>query len=224
MGSILQGTSWDIEKRDAFTRAFSRIKQKILWKYENDSLPNKSNNVMITSWLPQRDILAHPNVKLFISHGGLLGVSESITEGVPILGIPIYSDQTMNVLKAVEDGYGILMNFDDIEENLIVSNIQEILTNKKYKNNAREISKRYNDRPMTPEQTTVYWVEYLIRNKGAPQFQSAAHKLNFIQRNLIDSYALLALIVGSVCYFFYKIKCTLFGTRNLQNQEKLKKY
>lgn len=225
MGSILQGTGWEIKKREAFTRAFSRLKQKVLWKYENDSLPNKSDNVMIIPWLPQRDVLAHPNVKLFITHGGLLGVSESISEGVPILGIPIYSDQTMNILKAIDDGYGMLMNYDDVEENLIVSNIQEMLVNPKYRENAKEVSSRYLDRPMSPQQTTTYWVEYLIRHKGAPQFQSAAHKLNFIQRNLIDSYALLALIVASIFYFFYRLKCALFSAKNhLKNRAKLKNH
>lgn len=222
MGSILQGANWEIEKREAFTRAFSRLNQKVLWKYENETLPDKPENVMITKWLPQRDVLAHQNVKLVISHGGLLGMSECIAEGVPIIAIPIYSDQYMNILKAVDDGYGILMNYDDIEEKLILSNIQEILLNPKYRNNAKEISKRYNDRPMTPEQSTSYWVEYVIRHRGAPQFKSAAHNLNFMQRNSVDSYAFLALIIGSVSYLLYRLKCALFNA-NSQHQEKLKK-
>lgn len=217
MGSILQGTKWDIEKREAFTRAFGRLKQRVIWKYENESLPNKSDNVMITPWLPQRDVLAHRNVKLFITHGGLLGLSEAITEGIPVLGIPIYSDQTMNVLKAVDDGYGILMKYNEINEDLIVSNINEIIINPKYQMNAKEISKRYNDRPMSAEQATTFWVEYLIRNKDSTHFKSAAHNLNFIQRHLIDSYSLLALIMGSVLYLLFRIKCALFGKSHQNN-------
>lgn len=224
MGSILQGSNWEIKKREAFTKVFSRLNQKVLWKYENESLPDKPENVMITKWLPQRDVLAHPNVKLFISHGGLLGISESIASGVPMIGIPIYADQTMNILKAVDDGYGILMNYDDIEETLIRSNIQEILSNPKYRNNAKEVSMRFNDRPMTPQKTTSYWVEYVIRYKGAPQFKSAAHNLNFIQRNSIDSYAFLTVIIGSIFYLLFKLKCAIFNAKNEHHQGKLKRH
>jgi glucuronosyltransferase len=70
MGSIIQAMQWPEEKREAFIKAFGKLKQKVLWKYENDTLPNKPSNVMISKWIPQRDILAHPNVKLFMTHGG----------------------------------------------------------------------------------------------------------------------------------------------------------
>lgn len=100
MGSIIQSHKWPIEKREALVRAFSKIKQKVIWKYENETLPGKPENVMISSWVPQNEILAHPNVKLFITHGGRLGTIEATHHGVPVLGIPIYADQkvTLNPL------------------------------------------------------------------------------------------------------------------------------
>lgn len=223
MGSIIQGRHWEDKKREAFTRAFGKIKQKVIWKYENKTLLNKPENVMITSWLPQRDILAHPNVKAFITHGGLLGVSESITEGIPFIGIPIYSDQYMNVKNAVKDGYGILMHFDDITEEIIIKNINEIIKNPKYSKNAKELSNRFNDRPMNPEQLTNYWVEYVIRHNGAPIFKSPAHDLNLLQRNSIDLYLALVMIVWMVVYLMKRIFNVLFGSvKNNKNKQKLK--
>lgn len=35
----------------------------------------------------------HSNARLFISHGGLLGIQETVYHGVPILGIPFGNDQ-----------------------------------------------------------------------------------------------------------------------------------
>ena len=67
------GKMWPEDKRNAFTKAFGKLKQKVLWKYENETLPDNPGNIKIGSWFPQRDILAHPNVKLFMTHGGLLG-------------------------------------------------------------------------------------------------------------------------------------------------------
>lgn len=195
MGSIIQGVDWPVEKREAFVRAFGKLKQKVLWKYENDTLPNNPGNVMIKSWIPQRDILAHPNVKVFITHGGLLGATEALIEGVPILGIPIYADQKMNVMKSEKRGFGILMEFNEINQELLEWNLNRILHEPSYRRNAKINANRFNDRIKSPEETTVYWVEYVIRHRGAPHMKSPAHNLSFIQRNLIDVYCSFALIL-----------------------------
>lgn len=54
------------------------FKQKVIWKYESEKeLANRiSSNVLIREWLPQNDILAHKNVRLFISHGGMFSIFE----------------------------------------------------------------------------------------------------------------------------------------------------
>lgn len=96
MGSIVKAKSFPEDIRESLVKAFGKIKQKVLFKYENMTLPNKPDNVMIRSWVPQRDILAHPNVQLFISHGGHLGVTEAAAEGVPILGIPLHGDHPVS--------------------------------------------------------------------------------------------------------------------------------
>jgi hypothetical protein len=41
----------------AFLEAFSKLKQRVLWKWENDSLPGQSSNLKLGKWLPQSDIL-----------------------------------------------------------------------------------------------------------------------------------------------------------------------
>jgi glucuronosyltransferase len=223
MGSIIQGKDWEPSKRDAFVRAFGKLKQKVLWKYENETLPKKPSNVMISSWIPQRDVLAHPNVELFITHGGLLGTTEALVEGVPVLGMPVYGDQKMNMLKAESFGYGILMEIDDIDEHLIDRNLQLLLSNKKFSKNAKEISKRYNDRPMTPQQLTKYWIEYVIRHNGAPHFQSPAHRLNYLQLHLIDVYAFIALLlVLFILVIAFTVKFVLKRASNMFTDKKIK--
>lgn len=38
--------------------AFSKLSQNILWKWENDSIKDiVSENVLVSDWLPQKDIL-----------------------------------------------------------------------------------------------------------------------------------------------------------------------
>jgi glucuronosyltransferase len=53
----------------------------------------------------------------------------------------------------------------------------------------------YRDRPMNARETAAYWVEYVIRHRGAPHLRSPAADLNFLQRNSIDVVALLFAII-----------------------------
>jgi len=51
--------------------------------------------------------LDHFNIRLFITHGGVLSIQEAIHRGVPVLGIPIFGDQSLNMNKDVTAGYGL---------------------------------------------------------------------------------------------------------------------
>jgi hypothetical protein len=57
MGSNLQSSKMPESKRNAFLKAFSKLKQQVLWKWEADTLPGQPRNVRIGEWLPQSDIL-----------------------------------------------------------------------------------------------------------------------------------------------------------------------
>ncbi|CAG9806947.1 unnamed protein product [Chironomus riparius] len=205
MGSLIKSSEWPVEKREAFVRSFGKLKQKIIWKYEAADLPNKPDNVMISPWVPQRDIMAHPNVKLFITHGGLLGTTEALIEGIPVLGLPIFGDQKMNMAKAVSREYGQQIYFNDITEENLDHALNELINNPKYYENAKIISKRFNDRPMTPQESVVYWTEYAHRHKGAQHLKAASLELNFFEFRSIDVYAVLLLIALVNFYIDYLV-------------------
>lgn len=146
MGSNLKSADIPLEKRNALLKVFGKLKQKVLWKFETEdvALPK---NVKIQKWLPQQDILgtkyecqkflnykflyglAHPNVKAFISHGGLLSTIEAIHYGIPILGIPIFGDQKMNMAGAVEKGYAINLPYSQLNEESLEKALSELLNN-----------------------------------------------------------------------------------------------
>lgn len=53
-------------------------------------------------------------MKVFISHGGLLGATEAIVSAVPILGIPMYGDQPNNVAALVQRGVAVHVDYNNI--------------------------------------------------------------------------------------------------------------
>ncbi|KAJ8645438.1 hypothetical protein MRB53_007186 [Persea americana] len=68
----------------------------------------KGHGLVLQSWAPQVDILAHAAVGGFVSHCGWNSSLESIWFGVPMLAWPLYAEQKLNAFRLVRD-YGLAM-------------------------------------------------------------------------------------------------------------------
>ncbi|KAJ8980271.1 hypothetical protein NQ317_005129 [Molorchus minor] len=172
MGSNIKPSQMVEEKRNAILRSFGKLKQKVLWKWDEDNLPGKPNNVIISKWFPQQDILAHRNTKLFVTHGGLLSTTETVYHGVPILALPIFGDQKMNAARAQMNGIGISLSYSDLTEENFAETLDLLLNDQTYSENAKRRSKLMKDRPVKPKDLAVYWTEYIIRHNGAPHLRT----------------------------------------------------
>ncbi|XP_044750030.1 UDP-glycosyltransferase UGT5-like isoform X2 [Coccinella septempunctata] len=209
LGSMIKGHTFPQEKREAFLKAFARLPQRVLWKWENETMPGKPDNVMIQKWMPQFDILSHPNVKAFISHGGLLGTTEAVHCGVPMVVMPQYGDQHTNA-KAVEaNGGGVVLYLKEATEETVYQSLKTILE-PEFRAKAKALSERFRDRPMSPMDTAIYWVEYVARHKGAPHMKTAAVDMPLYQYLLLDVLAFLAAIILLFSYISYKILSLVF--------------
>ncbi|XP_030764408.1 UDP-glucuronosyltransferase 2C1-like [Sitophilus oryzae] len=204
MGSNLKSKDITEERKKIILKVLGKLKQKVIWKFEQE-LPGKPDNILIKSWLPQQDILAHPNIKLFITHGGLLSTTETVYHGVPILAIPIFADQPMNAERAQAAGYGLTVPYTDeefTEENFSHA-LEELLHNPKYRETAQRVSKLFHDRPMKPMDTAVYWVDYVIRNKGARHLRVGSIHQTWYQYYMVD---VILFLLFSVLIFVKIVK------------------
>lgn len=48
------------------------------------------------------------------------------------MGIPVFGDQHMNMARAVESGYGIKLDLNNISEDTLTETLQEALNNPRY--------------------------------------------------------------------------------------------
>ncbi|WVZ70041.1 hypothetical protein U9M48_018745 [Paspalum notatum var. saurae] len=56
----------------------------------------KGRGLVVKSWAPQRDVLAHESVGGFVTHCGWNSVLEAVVAGVPMVAWPLYAEQRMN--------------------------------------------------------------------------------------------------------------------------------
>ncbi|XP_017033096.1 UDP-glucosyltransferase 2-like [Drosophila kikkawai] len=194
LGSQVRSAEMPPEKLKIFLDVFSSLQQRVLWKFENESV-KLPPNVKVKSWLPQADILAHPNVKVFIGHGGANGVIEAIHYGVPMLGMAVYSDQYHHVNQGKKAGYLLGLDYRTVTEEELKGLLLELIENPKYKNNMKQASKVFRDRPLNAMDTAMYWINYVIEHRGAPHIVSAGVQLPWYQFYLLDIVGLALVLI-----------------------------
>ena len=78
-GSVIKGSLITIQNKRILMRVFARFSQyDFLWKWDEVEMLGKPDNVMLSKLVPQQDILAHPNLKVFVTHGGQSSFQESL--------------------------------------------------------------------------------------------------------------------------------------------------
>ncbi|XP_047991531.1 UDP-glucosyltransferase 2-like [Leguminivora glycinivorella] len=220
-GSNVQISEMDTDKLQAFLKVFGELKQTVLMKWEKEPLQNIPKNIILRKWFPQKALVAHPNVKLFIGHGGLLGLQETIAAGVPILGVPVFGDQYLNIIDTIQKGHGDILNYKEINEDILRKKINKLLNDKSYTETAKKIAARFKDRPMKPLDTAVWWTEYVIRHKGAEFMKPPT--MSYIAYHNLDVYLFVISVIGFALYTIFKIIIVVKNVLKSQQTKKLKK-
>ncbi|KAJ1520344.1 hypothetical protein ONE63_004542 [Megalurothrips usitatus] len=184
-------------RREAIMKAFGRIKQRVLWKYEEDDILDQlPPNVRVAKWLPQNDILAHPNIRCFVSHNGGLSSQEASYHGVPVLGVPFFADQLGYSEKFQKLGLGRRVIYRTITEDVFHEALHDVINNPRYRENMQRVKQTLRDQKETPLERAVWWVEYVARTGGAKHLRSPALRLRWYELWMLDVLAAAAAAVA----------------------------
>nr|ACG64317.1 UDP glycosyl transferase 1A5A (predicted) [Otolemur garnettii] len=191
--------------------ALGKIPQTVLWRYTGTRPSNLAKNTILVKWLPQNDLLGHPKTRAFITHAGSHGIYEGICNAVPMVMMPLFGDQMDNAKRMETKGAGVTMNVLDMTSADLENALKAVINDKSYKENIMRLSSLHKDRPMEPLDLAVFWVEFVMRHKGAPHLRPAAHDLTWYQYHSLDVIGFLLATVLTVAFIAFK--CCAYGCR-----------
>uniref|UniRef100_A0A8C3TN32 UDP-glucuronosyltransferase n=1 Tax=Catharus ustulatus TaxID=91951 RepID=A0A8C3TN32_CATUS len=219
LGSMVYNLS--DEKSNVIAKALSQLPQKVLWRYKGKKPETLGSNTKIYDWIPQNDLLGHPLTKAFITHGGTNGLYEAIYHGIPMVGIPMFADQHDNIAHMVAKGAAVQVDFNTMKTQDLADALNTVIYNSTYKENALKLSKIQHDQPVKPLDRAVFWIEFVMRHKGAKHLRPAAHHLTWYQYHSLDVLAFLFTCTATIVFILFK--CCLCCCRRCGRIAKRKK-
>ncbi|XP_034548143.1 UDP-glucuronosyltransferase 2A2-like [Notolabrus celidotus] len=205
------------EIADHVAAAFAELPQKVLWRHTGKRPSTLGNNTLLLDWLPQNDLLGHPKIRVFVAHGGTNGLQEAIYHGVPIVGLPLMFDQDDNLFRMRVRGVAKVLDLSTLNKDIFLDTLKAVLHEPTYRENMQELSRLHRDQPIKPLDRAMFWIEFVMRHKGAAHLKTKSYKLSWIQYHSIDVIALLLFVVmmmALICFVVVKyLLSKVFGGR-----------
>ena len=160
------------EEQSKLLEVFRNLPYKVVWKQGN-VVENLPNNVKVVSWLDQMSLLQHPNMKLFITHGGYASKIEALCAGLPLLVVPRMAlDQFHTAQRIADTGLGAqIPDLDNTPASEILAKILDITGNAAYSERVKQVSKELHQTKITDGQVLGYLEAAIAGNAFLPGYQ-----------------------------------------------------
>lgn len=206
------------------------VKGTVIWRYTGKIPADRPPNMHLSQWLPQNDLLAHPNTKVFVTHCGCNGQFEALYSGVPMVGLPIFGDQRYNCVRMVAKGMGVQLDLGTFKPGELISAIKEVMHNQSYTKAIKKASAIFRSQPQSPINRAMYWIEHVLEH-GHEHLRSPAVDMPWYQYWCFDvllfmvfvTILITAVFLGTVCFIFRKCRARFASKKSNTTSSKAKK-
>lgn len=117
--------------------------------------------------------------------------------------IPFFGDQFRNAKRAQLIGYAKHLEFKKLSTELLVDSVREMTTNKSYLIKAQELSSIFKDEIVHPMDEAMWWIEHVLKFRGAKHLKSQVVNMSWSQYLLLDVFGVLIAGVATLLFLFY---------------------
>ena len=203
-GSVV--TSIPSKQIEIIFKAFSSVKQQIIMKRVTGVSTDVPKNVFFMDWLPQNDLLGHPNVKLFITHCGLIGLIEAFNHAKPVLGIPFAADEPFNCYFVEMKGIGRRMKLGSFAADDLIHEIELIMKNDTYRLAIERLSATFKDKLHPAAARISHAINHVLKYDDE-HLKSNSFHLNIFQFFMIDIFFTFTVFVAAFLGFISWLFC-----------------
>ncbi|KAG7330365.1 hypothetical protein KOW79_006587 [Hemibagrus wyckioides] len=171
---------------EAIAAAFAKLPQKVIWRYVGERPSSLGNNTLLLEWLPQNNLLGHPRTCAFVSHGGNNGIYEAIYHGIPVLLLPLLFDQFDNAIRLETRGAARVLEVSTLTSEEFLEALKDVIKNPSYRSNIQKLSELHRDQLIPPLDSATFWIEYVMRHKGAQHLYSEGTRLPWYSYHNLD--------------------------------------
>jgi MGT family glycosyltransferase len=119
---------------EAFGGENVRVVMSIGTTITEASLSSPPANFVVKPWVPQLDVLRHASV--FVSHGGMNSVSESLYNGVPLIVVPQMSEQKLVGRQVERLGAGVCLAGKEATADRLRQSVLRVLGDDRFRKQA----------------------------------------------------------------------------------------
>ncbi|KAK9892158.1 hypothetical protein WA026_018360 [Henosepilachna vigintioctopunctata] len=120
------------EFKENVLKALGQLPFTVLCKWQSEDHPGKPKNVVLRKWFPQQFVMSHPNLKVFVTQGGLQSSEEAIINGVPLVIIPFLGDQPKNARLLTEQGMAETISPSALTADILKNTILKVENDKRF--------------------------------------------------------------------------------------------
>ncbi|ORE05832.1 UDP-Glycosyltransferase/glycogen phosphorylase, partial [Rhizopus microsporus var. microsporus] len=177
--------------------------------------PAGNSNIAFVDWAPQVAILHHPSTCLFITHGGVGSLYESMHAAVPVAVFPFFCDQPATAVSVEDCGIGRwfkrTLRQDQATE--LVKDIVDDPTGK-YKQNVGRFKALVQIRNARGKQRGADLVEEVMFTHvdgKIEQRRDVRRDLSFFKANNLDLYSFVLVSLVTFAYGLYRLAFVLYS-------------
>ena len=167
LGTVIKGATGFFKKCiQAFETEDVTVIISVGNQFDIQELGKLPEHIKVYASVPQLSVLEQADV--FVTHGGMNSVSESLVYGVPMVVIPFMADQPTNARRIEEMGVGKQLDYKKVSSEVLHKTVMDVLADATIKENVVRMKEKMENCPgnLGGVQYIREYYEKVTQNRG----------------------------------------------------------